>query len=311
MIITRNYTIENAASRATYSAHAEGWLTQAIGAYAHAEGQSTLAQGSSSHAEGISTTIAAAGTASHAEGAYTAAPGAFGHAEGYSTVASGTNGAHAEGNSCYASGNAAHAEGQNTSASGNQSHAQGTFATADKYGQDAQGMPMGVISSARAQRSVYVAGAAVAATAGSTAELTFDGAAPVLTGAGVNVLLVPVRSAILVRYDIVARPNNNASVVAFGAGWAGSILAGRGNDTATAAAFSTSLGTVMAANTTPTNMYPNYILESGSQNNLLVQVSINTTTAATNYLRFVIVNSGTLAYSVVAVLQCTELLTNV
>lgn len=106
---------------ATYVAHAEGYMTQAIGQGAHAEGHKAQALQGDAHAEGFNTR--ATGRSAHAEGSGSQASGDHAHAEGSSKA---TNTAsHAEGVGTEASGYAAHSEGQSTKAGGIQSHAEG------------------------------------------------------------------------------------------------------------------------------------------------------------------------------------------
>ena len=109
---------------AYYSAHAEGYETNAIGSGSHSEGRQTIASGTHSHAEGRFST--AEGTNSHAEGVHTTAQGTASHAEGSGTIAKAV--AHAEGSGTRAYGDGSHAEGTCTTSYAEQSHAEG-FAT--------------------------------------------------------------------------------------------------------------------------------------------------------------------------------------
>ncbi|MDI4647404.1 peptidase G2 autoproteolytic cleavage domain-containing protein [Cohnella hashimotonis] len=150
------------ASIGTYSSHAEGSMTQALGNTSHSEGWFTVASGDNSHSEGKRTEalskdshtegqftrVNVTGTdiegnnlyrnvdldifsydemlpwAGHAEGYDTLVTGAAGHAEGIHTLASNIA-AHAEGISSEASGWGAHAEGNTTISSGDGAHAEG------------------------------------------------------------------------------------------------------------------------------------------------------------------------------------------
>lgn len=92
----------------TFSSHAEGENTKALGAYSHAEGEFTIAVGNYSHAEGEETK---AGVNAHAEGRATVATGEYSHAEGAGSRALGGC-SHAEGNWTVASGDSQHVQGK-------------------------------------------------------------------------------------------------------------------------------------------------------------------------------------------------------
>lgn len=128
---------------ADYSAHSEGYKTQAPGRCSHSEGNRTVAKGLQSHAEGQYTY--AGGVGAHAEGynpwedsdknsidiTLYGAHGTGAHSEGYNTLAKSVA-THAEGYKTVASGYYAHAEGENTNAQGNASHAEGLGTIAGK-----------------------------------------------------------------------------------------------------------------------------------------------------------------------------------
>ena len=122
---------------ASYSAHAEGNLTEALGYQSHAEGYQAKALGGSSHAEGLMTT--ASGSNSHVEGENSIASGRNSHAEGVSTQAIG-KASHAEGDLSIANGSKSHAEGNKTTANGEASHAEGVGTFAEGYSAHAEGI---------------------------------------------------------------------------------------------------------------------------------------------------------------------------
>lgn len=294
MSLTRiGASIEGGGKIAGKLAHAEGLGTSAGGQYSHAEGSTSSASADSAHAEGTATTASATGA--HAEGSATNASGGGSHSEGASTNASGT---------------ASHAEGSGTTASGYSSHAQGLYATASRFGQHAQGSnaPSALLSSV-AQFSTYTLGGAVAATNGSSWELTFDGNAPTLTGTSTNVLVIPLKSIVQVSYDFVIRPNNTAAATPAGASMSGSVACGRGNSTGTTAYWSGSTG---AQNTGNLTIPVTYAFSDTAHTGTFLQLSINSGDTTNNYLRFLFTNSTSgIAWSIIGVLRCVELFTNV
>lgn len=128
--------VEGQGTTAGYSAHAEGYLTQAIGKQAHAEGNRAIAHGVNSHAEGAGTL--ASGNQAHAEGEQSKATMTNSHAEGGKTTASGHS-AHSEGWSTVAGGASSHAEGENTKAIGHYSHSEGYMTTANGQSSHVEG----------------------------------------------------------------------------------------------------------------------------------------------------------------------------
>jgi hypothetical protein len=277
------------------------------GKLAHAEGLGTVASGQYAHAEGSTSTASA--DSAHAEGSATTANGAYAHAEGSGGIASG-GGAHAEGSSTLASGNSAHAEGAGTTASGYASHARGLYATANRYGQSAQGSHNpSALSATFAQYSTYTIGGAVAATNGSTVELTFDGNAPAVTGASTNVLVIPLKSTVLVNCDFVIRPNAGTGTAPMGASFSGSVLCGRGSTTGGTAYLTQ--GTASHSNSGNVTIPLTYGFSDTQVSGVFLQMAIVSTDTNNNYVRFVLTNSTSgIAWSMVGVLRCVELVTS-
>lgn len=286
------------------NAHAEGVNSQASAAYSHAEGANTQATNSGAHAEGSSTV--ASGAASHAEGNSSTASANSAHAEGLSTTASGLY-SHSEGNATIASGDYAHAEGVTCTASGTMSHAQGQGALANKVGQHAQSaFSPASLGALQSQYSTYVSGCMLSSTNGATADLSFDTNGTILSGSTTDQLVLPLRSVILVRYDIVARCRATSPGFAVGAGWSGTLLVGRMSATGTAAGYATTQATAQFLSGT-TSLTPNWYFDTGSAG-LQIQFSINSSDTTYNYLKMTAVQGATtLNYAVVAVLHCTEL----
>jgi hypothetical protein len=112
----------NCVASGTYGAHAEGFSCKAYGKSSHAEGEKAEAAGRCTHAEGNNTY--ASGSCSHAEGVSSRAIGSHSHAEGNNTATWGAN-SHAEGLETWAYGDSAHAEGSYTIACGTNAHAEG------------------------------------------------------------------------------------------------------------------------------------------------------------------------------------------
>lgn len=247
------------------------------------------------------------GPQAHAEGALTRAYGQYAHAEGNATTAA-TLAAHAEGNSTTANANYTHAEGFGTAASGSYSHAQGRLSTADKVAQHTHsGVAPATINAVKAQYSVYTTCGQVAAAAGTIVELVFTGdGSTTVTGAGTSVLVIPLKSVIAVRYDIVARPNANAAAGPYGAGWSGTVLAGRGNNTGYGASYSTGAQqrAAVAAAATPLGSFAD-----GTSTGLNLQYQIISSDPNNNWLRFYITNNSGLAHTLAGTLQCVELVT--
>jgi hypothetical protein len=191
-------------------AHAEGMGNNATGDYSHAEGYSSTAVGNYSHAEGNSTITSS--NAAHAEGNACYATDQYAHAEGTGSQAQ-AMAAHAQGMGTTASATASHSEGWNTTASGNYGHAQGVDAVASRHAQHAQAAGR-FTAVGDAQACSFVAHRqTVDAT---PVALTFDGGAVVLSGAGANVLTVPVDRAYQFRVSAVAR---RSDVSGDAAGW--------------------------------------------------------------------------------------------
>lgn len=160
-------------TKASYSAHAEGTQTQALGQRSHAEGTETMASGNSSHTEGTRTY--ATNYNAHAEGSSSVSAAnkqkdldhltanelvdiwnqtsnqyyrAFNLAAGHS--------AHSEGIDTLADGQGAHAEGQKTRGQGKYSHAEGKYTIAKGEGAHAEGVGgSGNHTSARSDKKVY------------------------------------------------------------------------------------------------------------------------------------------------------------
>jgi hypothetical protein len=247
------------------------------------------------------------GPQAHAEGALTRAYGQYAHAEGNATTAA-TLTAHAEGNSTTVNANYAHAEGFGTTASGSYSHAQGRLTVADKVAQHTHsGVAPSTINAAKAQYSVYTVCGQVAAAAGSVVDLVFTGdGGSTVTGAGISVLLIPLKSVVAVRYDVVARPNANPATGPFGAGWSGTVLAGRGNNTSYGASYSTGAlqrasGAVAAT--------PLVSFADGTSTGLSLQYQIINSDPNNSFLSFRITNNSGLAHTMAGTLQCVELVT--
>lgn len=246
----------------------------------------------------------AAGKLAHTDGWVTTASGLSSHAEGYQSVASG-NFAHAEGYQSVASGTTAHAEGFICTASGNYSHAQGRYAVADKVGQCAQcGVQPSTLLASVVQYSTYTIGGSGASGTGNYLYMDGVGSATYTT-AGINVLLIPLKSVALVRFDIVGRPNATAAAAVAGVCWSGTVLVGRGNSTGTAAAYSTGSQAHASAQV---NVPALYTFDAAAANVTLTYY-IDTTVAANNALQFYAQNNSGVAYSYTGVLQCTELVT--
>jgi hypothetical protein len=240
-------------------AHAEGTASNASGDYSHAEGYSTIATGAYAHAEGNSTI--ASSNAAHAEGNACYATDQYAHAEGSGSQAQ-TMAAHAEGLGTTASGTASHSEGWNTTASGNYGHAQGVDAIANRHAQHARSAGR-FTAVGDAQACGYVARRQTADA--TPAALTFDGGAVVLTGAGANVLTVPVDRAHQFRVNAVARRSDVSGDVA---GWEFRGLIGRGSSGDAAI-----VGTVQASS-----------WGSAGAAAWDVSLSVNTANATNNYL---------------------------
>lgn len=128
---------EGRLTMAGYAAHAEGYITNAVGNMSHAEGHITNANGGTSHAEGAETV--ADGDKSHAEGYRSAAQSLCSHAEGNQTVANG-EGSHSEGIKTETENLAAHSEGHSTKATGIGSHSEGQLSEASGWASHAEGM---------------------------------------------------------------------------------------------------------------------------------------------------------------------------
>lgn len=254
----------------------------------------------------VEATALAAGDRSHAEGSQSSALGAQAHAEGTLTVASGTA-AHAEGSTTTASGAYAHTEGSGTTASASYARAQGRGAWAQRHGQHAQSSFLASsVQASSAQWSLYTTGGLLPSGNGSTVELVFT-ADGVVSPAG-SVLTVPLKSVLLARYDIVARPNNDPDVNANGVYWTGTMLLGRGNATGTTASYSQGAA---APATAPLTLPQTYSFDSLSAA-VSLQCSIVSTDTTNNYWRLLATNGNTAAigFSLMGVLQVVELYTN-
>jgi hypothetical protein len=117
-------------------AHAQGFGTNAGGAYSHAEGFGTTASFNYGHAEGYQSV--STGEAAHAEGLRSLASEIAAHAEGFRTTASNLY-SHAEGFRTIASGVGSHAAGTGSITVGAYSYAGGIVTIASGSGQTVVG----------------------------------------------------------------------------------------------------------------------------------------------------------------------------
>lgn len=247
------------------------------------------------HGTAVESQALSAAFGAHAEGLGTSATAAYAHAEGYFSAASGAY---------------SHAEGYFGAASGAYSRAGGRGAVANKLGQVAHTavLPNNVLAS-QSQYSVYTSGGTVAAANGSTLELSFLGDGTINTsGPNTSVLVIPLKSVVLVKFDVVARPNASASSAVVGACWSGSVLCARGNATGTTAGYSTGS---QQNNTGWTTAPQTYSMDAQGAS-LTLAYSIVSTDTTNNYLKFLLSNpTSGIAWSVIGALQCVELVTTV
>ena len=192
-----------------------------------------LATGILSRAEGVSVAL---GDYSHCEGHSTLATYTACHAEGDSTTASGQY-SHAEGLGSTASGVAAHVEGASNIASADYSHAGGFRAVAPRAGQHSRAS-FSFAAPGDAQ-AIRLTNGGVTSNATPRVLTSDGGPTPNLSGAGTNVLTLPVNRAHRFRATAVAR---RSDVSGDAAGWEFSGLIARGT-TGSSAAFD---GTVFA-----------------------------------------------------------------
>jgi hypothetical protein len=112
--------------------HAEGFKTEATGAYSHAEGYKSKANRKAAHAEGWKTFAGYSSEYSYPDG--DTSRGEFAHAEGEGTQAINYS-AHAEGHSNIAAGTASHVGGEYSEAKGLRSFAHGAYVNAKEADQ--------------------------------------------------------------------------------------------------------------------------------------------------------------------------------
>jgi ribosomal protein L27 len=256
-------------------------------AYSHGEGRDARPSGAYSHAEGRD--CESSGASSHAEGQTSIASGSYAHAEGGGSNASGAS-SHAEGAGSSASGAAAHSEGNITVASGAYSHAGGNRATASRHAQFARAGGTNQFS-VLTQYSVYPIGAVVSSTAPTV--LAFDGSGPSTSASGTTVLIVPYKSVIMWRLQIVGR---RCDAPSSGASQGIEILGCAARDASGNARL---VGTPI----TVANFFETSALAT-------LVVDINTATTASNYVQFTVTNVPDVMTSWTGSLYTSELTTN-
>lgn len=247
-----------------------------IGSSQEVAGLSKLGQGA--HAEGIRNE--ASGYCSHVEGSSTVATGANAHAEGSGTTATGAA-AHAEGTSSTASGANSHAEGLNSTASHNYSSAGGYYGKSNMYGcRVRSSQNPASLTALTSMCGEVTIGAISPGTANSVTEMTANYQS-VDTSSAVNVLLVPIKTAIKFSLNVVAR-SNVASGVGYVAGWDNIVgVVTRGLTTGVNAYIVGTGGAGSSSSKTPT--WYSDATESAAWS---IGVNVNTTSLTANYLSF-------------------------